>query len=308
MNLLALHLEYLLRRYDCVVIPGFGALIATEVPSRMTDDLSTILPPKRLLGFNGQITHSDGMLATSVSRRESITYEAAEREVARSVAELKRELAGGHSVTLPRVGTFTPGKGESPEFEASPAAESCMHVPYLGALSLSEIRPEAGIDEEAVANTHSFDTGKNYYIAINKAFARVAAIFCLVVFTALSVYFPATNREGGESVMADRASVLPVARKAAVRVTKTAPVAEAPRHTYAPAYYLIVASLRSNSEASAFVSNNSRSSEWQLDTIGNGLYCRVYAARSESRDSLMQILRSADFRSRFGDAWIWASH
>lgn len=308
MNLLALHLEYLLRRYDCVVIPGFGALIATEVPSRMTDDLSTILPPKRLLGFNGQLTHSDGMLATSVSRRESITYEAAEREVARSVAELKRELAGGHSVTLPRVGTFTPGKGESPEFEASPAAESCMHVPYLGAVSLSEIHPEAGIDEEAVANTRTFDTGKNYYIAINKVFARVAAIFCLIVFTALSVYFPATNREGGEQVMADRASVLPVARKAPARMTKPAPTAIAPQHTSGPAYYLIVASLRSNAEASAFVSNNSRGSEWRLDTIGSGQYCRVYAARSESRDSLMQILRSDDFRSRFGDAWIWASH
>ena len=66
------HIEYLMMYNDCVVVPGWGALIANYAPSQLQGD--TMLKPRRSIGFNPSITHNDGLLATSIARRHGISY------------------------------------------------------------------------------------------------------------------------------------------------------------------------------------------------------------------------------------------
>ncbi|MDE6465278.1 MAG: SPOR domain-containing protein, partial [Duncaniella sp.] len=57
---LSSHIEYLLLRHDCVVVPGLGALLVHEVHARFDADSCTFMPPSRSLGFNPAVTHNDG--------------------------------------------------------------------------------------------------------------------------------------------------------------------------------------------------------------------------------------------------------
>ena len=58
------HIEYLMMYNDCVVIPGWGALIANYASSSV--ESGKVARPGRLIGFNSTISHNDGMLATSL--------------------------------------------------------------------------------------------------------------------------------------------------------------------------------------------------------------------------------------------------
>lgn len=98
------HIEYLMMRHDCVVVPGWGALVASHSPS--SSDLSSISRPTRLIGFNPSIAHNDGLLAMSVARRHNISYDEACKVIADNVTIFRRQLATGSEVAFGRLGFF----------------------------------------------------------------------------------------------------------------------------------------------------------------------------------------------------------
>lgn len=89
---------------DCVVVPGWGALIASHVASSSQD--SRINRPSRLITFNPSIAHNDGLLATSVARRHNISYAEACKVIADNVTAFRRQLATGSEVPFSRLGIF----------------------------------------------------------------------------------------------------------------------------------------------------------------------------------------------------------
>lgn len=107
MNTIAAHLEYLLRKHDCVVLPGMGALLCNYVPAHFDDAAGGILnPPGRALAFNELLSDSDGLLAASIARKEGITYEAGVRRMNEEVEMLRRQLDDCGEFQLGRLGRF----------------------------------------------------------------------------------------------------------------------------------------------------------------------------------------------------------
>lgn len=98
------HIEYLMMQSDCVVIPGWGALVASHVPSSCTQ--SNINRPSRLIAFNPSISHNDGLLATSLTRRHNISYAEACKVIADNVTTFRHQLATGSEVAFGRLGFF----------------------------------------------------------------------------------------------------------------------------------------------------------------------------------------------------------
>ncbi|MDE6547663.1 MAG: SPOR domain-containing protein, partial [Muribaculaceae bacterium] len=47
MDILPLHIEYLLTRHDCVIVPGIGAFIATETEAFIDLENGVIRPRRR---------------------------------------------------------------------------------------------------------------------------------------------------------------------------------------------------------------------------------------------------------------------
>ena len=68
------HIEHLILRHDCVVIPGIGALIAHYIPAYIDTELECIFPPKRKLTFNPSINHNDGLLLLNKDDKSSYLF------------------------------------------------------------------------------------------------------------------------------------------------------------------------------------------------------------------------------------------
>lgn len=59
------HIEILLLRNDCVIVPHLGGFMAHHRPARYDEADHMFIPPIRTLGFNPQLTMSDSLLAQS---------------------------------------------------------------------------------------------------------------------------------------------------------------------------------------------------------------------------------------------------
>lgn len=100
------HIEYLLSRNDCVIVPNFGAFLAHYQSAKFDQECTTITPPKRVFTFNSGITHNDGMLACSISRSQGIGYDQALDILYGDVQELQQFLHKNKELVLGRLGTL----------------------------------------------------------------------------------------------------------------------------------------------------------------------------------------------------------
>lgn len=118
---------------DCVVIPGWGALIANYQPS--STDGGVIERPRRLIVFNSSINHNDGMLATSLMRRHGMTYETACDFIGGTVATFRRQLFTGSELPMGHLGYFKLAPNELLEFVPMTDCESCDE--YFGLANIN---------------------------------------------------------------------------------------------------------------------------------------------------------------------------
>ena len=56
----------LLYRYECVVVPGFGAFLSQRISAKIDPQSHAFYPPKKRLSFNEQLQSNDGILANYV--------------------------------------------------------------------------------------------------------------------------------------------------------------------------------------------------------------------------------------------------
>ena len=104
MEILPLHIEYLLTRHDCVIVPGFGAFIATETDAHFDMETGIILPRRREISFNTSVVTDDGLLSHSIARREHLSYEEAHRYMTALIEKMSKDLRHEGEVSLGMVG------------------------------------------------------------------------------------------------------------------------------------------------------------------------------------------------------------
>lgn len=323
MERLALHIEYLLLRHDCVVVPGFGAFINVYHSALEDSKTHSFQPMTTEIRFNSALKHNDGMLATSYARRERVSYAEGREMVRVAVSDLLDTLALEGEVSIGRIGRirtdnsgnlsfhpllttnrlaaalgYLPVKRNAPVIEAAPAAATAV--------------TETETAEPAVENpVKKFDTDRNYYIPINKMFARMAASFAVVAVLCLSLILPFT-RDYHE----DQASVVPV-KAITTAVTKASqqiqaveqpvPAAEPEVQEAAPlpkTWHLVVGTFRSQNEADNFISSKN-DSPYELHTVASKRMVRVVAISATDKETLLPELNSPEFQSAFPQAWIF---
>jgi len=98
------HISYLLYRYDCVAVPGFGAFLGTPSPAQLDTESETIYPPTKTISFNAQLQSNDGLLANAIAVEQQTTYEQAVRLVHKEVVRWKSMLHDGKTIELERIG------------------------------------------------------------------------------------------------------------------------------------------------------------------------------------------------------------
>lgn len=160
-NVIAEHVEYLLRVHDCVVVPGFGAFLcnyeAAHFDERRRD---VILPPARHLAFNRMIADSDGLLAWSVSKRDGVSFEEASVRVGELVDALWHELEVFGEAAFGRLGTFYRSNSGVIEFEAAPLPSVNGVLYGLRALALLPVM----VDDAQIVETYADEPGNRAVI------------------------------------------------------------------------------------------------------------------------------------------------
>lgn len=119
------YLSDLLYRYECVILPEFGAFLTQYQSAQVHHTTHAFYPPKKQLSFNSQLLTNDGLLANYVAQAETITHEAANAQIASFVRKLWDGLHQGETQELKNVGTFSLSPDSTLQFEPS------YHLNYL---------------------------------------------------------------------------------------------------------------------------------------------------------------------------------
>lgn len=154
MRIIDRHIEYLIRRHDCVVVPGVGALLCRFKSSAFGEDGKEILPPGRELAFNPWLTESDGLLVSSVARELGVDFEQASEVVKGDVGTLKSVLGKGGEFILGSLGVFR--LSDNDEIAFTPFADvPGVNGAFYGLRPISPVLLASKNSEPAVGVPHA---------------------------------------------------------------------------------------------------------------------------------------------------------
>ena len=323
-----------------MIVPGVGAFINVRHAARYDRERRIWHAMSREIRFNGVVKEDDGLIANSYARREETGYEEGRRLMQQDIDMMMQLMERDGEVSIGRLGILKNQDGR-PVFRPShtPAQMSremgyttISMAPYIEQSEPESTAAASDSDateaQEAKFETESgrkFDTRKNYYIAINKNFARMAACVAAIALLALSVVLPVSD-----SKQEDRASVVPMEKiitatcEMANRVTaepattatttatsaeteaeeKPAMSAEAEVKEDGGRYHLIVATFNTRQEADKYVRYNA-TAEYPLTIISTSTKSRVSVMSSDDRSELVRGMHQKGIKERFSEPWIW---
>lgn len=178
MNSIYDHIEYLIRRNDCVIIPDFGALVAHYQSAYIDKETGIMMPPSRLIGFNPTIKHNDGTLASSISRRCKISYDSAVSSVAEQVNTMRYQLDAEGEIAIGRLGLLKKNSTDNIEFEQQ--VHFATSSEFIGYSPISII-PISKKSEENTNNISATVKKDTIQFTIKRDFYRIAASIAVII-------------------------------------------------------------------------------------------------------------------------------
>jgi len=119
------YISDLLYRYECVIVPEFGAFLSQRVSATVHESTNAFYPPKKILSFNEQIQTNDGLLARYIADVEKIPFEEASNKISKRVKSLHSYLSEGETLTFENIGDLKLNGENKIQFNPS------YHLNYL---------------------------------------------------------------------------------------------------------------------------------------------------------------------------------
>jgi len=113
------YISDLLYRYECIIVPDFGAFLTQSVSAKVNEGANTFFPPKKIVSFNEQLKSNDGLLANYIASVEKLPYETVVKKIASRVKSLKSYLAQGETLSFENIGEFALTNEEKLSFTPS---------------------------------------------------------------------------------------------------------------------------------------------------------------------------------------------
>ncbi len=132
------HIEILLLRHDCVIVPDFGGFMTHHVEARYDEEEQLFLPPVRTIGFNPQLKMNDSLLVQSYIEVYDISYPEALRRIEEEVNEIRQRLSNEGSCEFRNIGTLYMSDEDIYTFEP---CEAGILTPSLYGLGSFEMAP-----------------------------------------------------------------------------------------------------------------------------------------------------------------------
>lgn len=189
-----MHVEHyiaeLLYRYNCVVVPNFGAFLANSTSARIDLDLQTLYPPSKSLSFNQQLIKNDGLLVSHIANSKNLPYEALLEEVNATSKQWMHKLEKGQQLFLEGIGKLWMGREHKIQF--SPEQGHNYLISSFGFSSFNaapvireKLKEEVEELEEKIPFTITPERRKTIG---NGNWLKYAAVFLLFLATGASAY------------------------------------------------------------------------------------------------------------------------
>ncbi len=307
------HIEYLVTRYDCVVVPGWGAFIANYSTARYDEGNAQMVRPQRAIGFNASVNHNDGLLAQSICRREGLTFDESMRFIADSVTTFRQQLAMDSEVSMGRLGYFRRNQGQFIEFVPFANANACdqyyglddLSIKMVDALEQERAEREASEQQAIIPKERNLFSRKATQIA-----ASVAVLIGLSVVLTTPIIVDRTHHDMAgmaPTVTAPQSQRLDgMTVQQGVQAQAITPVEEyqgiARMGNTAGKYYMVIATLRNQAELEAFKKRHPVLVPHMKMLDYKGMMC-VYVARSDDYSQLMSL--RSELPEQLRDVWIY---
>ncbi len=332
MNKITLHIEYLLRLHECVIVPGLGAFVTVMQPAVYDSGSGMFMPPLRRVMFNATINSDDGLLATSYSRHSGMKYEKARRALDNDIEALQSTLSQTGTVRIGKVGTLS--KNEDGQISFSPLLSSENVMSQLGCTPVSCVaaaKPSAAVEAiYSVSAEKVLNRDKYYYIPVHKTFVKVAASMIAILAVALALMVNPYR----SSLRSVEASVMPIEKVLRLHsfggngsVKEVAPVnveEEVSSAEVMPAvnaeksgesaiegeisglgrYNLVVGAFVTESEAARYVASFN-GSEAGMQVAKRGRHYLVVLSSDDNKEKIVSLLNSQLVKNQYTGAWIW---
>lgn len=111
------YIKALLYRYECVIVPDFGAFITQRISAEINADESKFLPPKKQISFNRQVKNQDGLLTEYIAKSENISFADAKQKIKNFVEDIFVALDEQQKIELDSIGIFLIDESDKLIFE-----------------------------------------------------------------------------------------------------------------------------------------------------------------------------------------------
>lgn len=141
------HIEFLLPKSGCVIVPDLGAFIVNIETSKY--DLRGFMScPNYSIVFNQELKHNDGLLASSIQTKENISYEKANKIIKNAVADIKASLLNKEIFNCGKIGYLCLDKNKNIGFYCNTSiiypqlwGLNHMYLNKIETLEKSDIQP-----------------------------------------------------------------------------------------------------------------------------------------------------------------------
>lgn len=115
---LANHINDLLYRYNCVIVPDFGGFVTNKIGAKISETSNTFSPPSKQVTFNNHLKVNDGLLANYIALSENISFDKAVEVIALEVVKWKDEIQNT-SIKIDDIGVLSLNENDQIIFEPS---------------------------------------------------------------------------------------------------------------------------------------------------------------------------------------------
>ena len=300
------YISDLLYRYECVILPNFGAFLSQNTSACLNKNTSVFYPPKKVISFNSQIKDSDGLLIRYIADVEKIPFESASKQVNQKVIKLKSLLAEGKTIYFDTIGSFSLNNEHQLVFEPS------HHLNFLtDAFGLSEFASPIIHREVYNKTVKSLEATTPVYITKNKRQSRPYLKYVAIALIALTAAGFGLNNHlnkvkvHNEYAQEEANSALETKiQQATFSISTPLPALTLKVNKQTGNYHIIAGAFR--------IEENSKTRVKQLKKQGfnarligkskNGLYQVAYSSHSSRQEALLTL---KDIRSsKNADAWL----
>ncbi|NNE77185.1 MAG: HU-CCDC81 and SPOR domain-containing protein [Pricia sp.] len=111
------YISDLLYRYNCVVVPGFGAFLTQQKSAVIHESTNTFYPPVKTISFNQQLVSNDGLLISYAAESQKTTFDAMLKQVDEEASNWKKRLQKGERLALSNIGELWYNAEEKLQFQ-----------------------------------------------------------------------------------------------------------------------------------------------------------------------------------------------